>query len=209
MALEAKIKIFLIVFLTAGACFSIFTIYSLQREIQNSSQQFISQRQASLALDSKIKSLAEFNDRYQKLSPDLEKANALFASAELPVDFIRFLEKTSSDSGVTIKISPSAPAKASRDLWMSSVFHLVSNGPFPNFLRFLEKLENSQYLIEIQDLSIAKLSEAELKSGDELRSSLRLANARVGDEGKPSSLRFVATRVGDVGVSFAIKIFVK
>jgi hypothetical protein len=41
---------------------------------------------------------------------------------------------------------------------------IVSNSTFPNLFKFLEKLENSTYLIQIKSLNISRLPESKLQT---------------------------------------------
>lgn len=162
MSLSLKIKLSLLSLIILSSGLGIFAVYPFFQEIKKNSQQLILERQNLLSLESKIKSLENFGKRVQKLKPDLERIDSLFVELDLPVDFIRFLEKISLDSSVNIKISPSPSVKISGDTWLSSNFQLSLAGSFPRFLKFLGKLENSQYLIESQSLSISRLTDADL-----------------------------------------------
>ena len=74
---------------------------------------------------------------------------------------IEFFEDESSKSGLTMNISPISSKKIDDDLWEFVSFRLSVYGPYNNFMKFFRKIESSQFLIEIQDLSINKLSERE------------------------------------------------
>jgi len=186
MTLTKKIYLSLATFniLSLGLIF--FLIYPLFIEIKKNSKDLISQKQTIQALEAKIENLEKFKILYQDLKPDLEKINTLFVDPEVPIEFISFLEKTSADCEVLIKIS-SAPAKKTKtDPWPSINFQIFTFSSFPNFLKFLEKLENSPYLIEISNLSIQRITEADLK----LKKDERLA-------------------LGDVKSTFTIKVYTK
>ncbi|MCX6760810.1 MAG: hypothetical protein NTZ84_01730, partial [Candidatus Nealsonbacteria bacterium] len=86
--------------------------------------------------------------------------------SEVPVDFISFLEKTASQSSVSIEISPFSAGKSGKDSWPFLNFQVNINGSFPSFLSFLEKIENSPYLIEIQNLNISQSAEVKNSSGN-------------------------------------------
>lgn len=157
-----KNYLFLAIFIFLSIILIIFGVFPLFKEIRKSSQEIVSQKQQLFALAAKIENLEKFKIIYQNLKPSLEKINALFVDSEVPVEFIRFLEKTSQESQILIEISPAMPIKTDKDYWPSIAFQIISTGSFPNFLRFFEKLETSPYLIEIQNLNIAEVNEENL-----------------------------------------------
>lgn len=67
---------------------------------------------------------------------------------------------------MSIKISPSSATKIAKDPWPSINFQINAAGSFPNFLKFIDKLESSKYLIEIRNMNISRLTENELRSAD-------------------------------------------
>ena len=164
MTLKTKINLSIVILIILSISFIVFLIYPLFSEIKNISQELISQKQDLISFQAKTEDLEKFQILYQEIKPNLEKINTLFIDSELPVDFISFLEKTSRDCQVLIKISPALPTKIKEDPWPSLTFQITSISSFPNFLKFLEKLESSVYLTEIQNLNISRLTETEIKS---------------------------------------------
>jgi hypothetical protein len=186
MSIKNKINLSLIFFLISAIFLLAFLIYPLLKGIENYSKEIISQKKEALSLENKIKNIEEFRKNYAKTKPNLDKIETLFTNSEAPIDFISFLEKTSKDCHLTIKIVPIAIAKEGEEPWPSLSFSITSLGSFPNFLRFLEKLETGPYLIEIQNLGIKKLSDTELKSKE-----------------------FENLSVGDIRADFLIKVFAR
>ena len=185
MNIKNKINLSLIFFLILAIFLLAFLIYPLLEDIKNNSKEMISQKKEVLSLENKIKDIEEFRKSYAKIKPNLEQIETLFTNSEAPIDFISFLEKTSQDCQVSIKIAPAAITKEGEAPWPSLSFSITSLGSFPNFLRFLEKLESGPYLTEIQNLSIKRLLDPELKS----------------KEG------FENLSVGDIQANFLIKVF--
>jgi len=138
-----------------------FFVFPLLKKIQATSNEIKSQKEKYITLENQIKELEEFKMLYQDLAVFLEKIDQLFVDPEVPVDFIGFLEKKAAESYLTITISPSTPGKGAQDYWPSLGFHVSSKGYFPNFMKFLEKLESSPYLIEIRSLNVNQAAEAD------------------------------------------------
>jgi len=133
-----------------------FLIYPLFQDIRNISKELNFKKRELILLENRISNSEDF----QKIKPDLKKIEDVFVEKELPVDFISFLENLSRESKVSIEISSLIQEKEKDFL----LFQIKSIGSFPNFLKFLEKIENSKYLVEIQNLNISRLSPEELKS---------------------------------------------
>jgi len=187
MTLKNKINLSLIFLLFLSIFLIAFLIYPLLKDIKNYSNEIISQKKEILSLENKINDIEKFKKNYAKIKPSLEKIETLFTNSEAPIDFISFLEKTSQDCQVSIKIAPAAITKENGEKpWPSLSFSITSAGSFPNFLRFLEKIESGPYIIEIQNLSIKRLMEAELKLKE-----------------------FENLSLGDIQASFLIMVFAK
>jgi len=184
MILKNKINLSLIFFLFLSIFWIAFFIYPLLKNIENNSKEIISQKKEVLSLENEIEDIEEFRKSYAKIKPNLEKIETLFTNSEAPIDFISFLEKNSQDCHLTIKIVPAAIT--SEKPWPSLSFSITSLGSFPNFLRFLEKLETGPYLTEIQNLSIKRLPDTELKSKE-----------------------FENLSLGDIQANFLIRVFTK
>ncbi|MFH1401471.1 MAG: hypothetical protein ABIG40_00705 [Parcubacteria group bacterium] len=137
----------------------VFPLFSM---IKKNAGDLIDSKKETVSLASEIENLGKLTKRYQECQPDFNKIDSLFVDSEIPIDFIRFLEKLAADSGVFVKISlgsGAADSKNQEQPWPSLYFQLSSESPLLNLSRFLEKLENSPYLIEIQNLSVSKVGE--------------------------------------------------
>lgn len=163
MTIKTKIRISLFIFAVLAVSLVVFLIYPLLKDIEKNSSDIISQKKELLLIESEIENLNNFEKNLQELKFNFEKTDSLFADANLPVDFIRFLEKTSSDSGLSINISPAGTVKEEKEPWPTSNFQLSLIGPFPYFLEFLEKIQSNSYLIKIQSLAVFEVKKEEVK----------------------------------------------
>lgn len=186
MPLKRKIYISVIIFLGLIISLTVFILYPLFLEIKEASYIFPAQKQALAALEEKVENLEKFKKILPEISPDLEKIDHFFIDPEVPVDFIRFLEELAKDSGLFYDISFDRAIKIEEDPWPSVPFRILLAGSFSDFSDFLEKLESSSYLIEIQNLNIARLTEAELRSSE-----------------------FEQLSLGDLKANFLIKVYTK
>jgi Tfp pilus assembly protein PilO len=159
MTITKKINLSIITFAILVILLVVFIIFPLFREIKDNSRELISQKESLATLEEKIGNLEKFKILYKELEQILEKIDNLFINSEVPVEFISFLETTAENCQQKIEISPTSAKKSEKELWSSLTFQIASTGSFPNFLKFLEKLETSPYLIEIKNINISKSGE--------------------------------------------------
>jgi len=186
MTTNKKIYLSLVIFFVASFCLIIFIVVFLFAGIEKNSNEIPIQKQKLVSLEAKIESLEKFKESYNEINPNLDKINNLFVDPEVPVDFMSFLEKTSRDCGISINTTLISAEKDDKDLWDFLSFQINSISSFSKFLIFLEKIENSPYLIEIESLNIRKLSEEDIKLKD-----------------------FLGSSVGDVSTNLLIRVYTK
>jgi len=154
-----KIFFSIIIFGVLTIFLIIFCIFPFLKQIQNNSKEFISEKKKVILLTQKREKLQELENFYKTYQSDYNKIENLFIDSQSPIEFIQFLEQTATNSGVQLEIlSTKISQKTKEDFWPSLSFQLSLSGDFPDFLKFLRKLENSPYLIEFLDLNIKKES---------------------------------------------------
>jgi len=141
-----------------GLIFSSYLIFQTIRDIKKGSSALLSQREKTILLEKKIKALEEINKNYKNDKEKLEKIDSLFVKADEPISFIKFinfLRQTEESCQVSINISPPSLQKKDSVPYLS--FQVSGEGRFIGVMRFLEKIENSPYLIEISRLSLRRV----------------------------------------------------
>lgn len=159
-----KIYISLAFFIVAAIALISFAIIPLAESIKEDGENFIGYQNELNLAERKIDNLKGFKKVYPDYKQNLEKIDNLFVEAEAPIEFLTFLERTAYGSQIFLKVSSSKAQEGAPDYWPSLVFQISTYGTPANFLKFLEKVENSNHLIEINNLTIKKLSEKELMS---------------------------------------------
>lgn len=137
----------------------IFVILPLFNEIKGKSGELAAQKEKFSALEAKIANLKEFEGLYSELQYLLKEIDKLFVNSAVPVEFIGFLERTAKECRLEIEILSALNTKAEKDFWSSITFQTAATGSFLDFMKFLEKIENSLYLLEVQRISVNKPSE--------------------------------------------------
>ncbi len=134
----------------------VFLMYPFLKNIQQASDELILLRENLFLTESEFERAEQFKQNYQELESDLNKIQQLFVNSEVPIDLIEFWEKTAAGTGLSIDITPTSLSAVAleNEPWSSLVFRLNLTGSFPNFLRFLQKIERGPYLTEVQDINV-------------------------------------------------------
>lgn len=156
-----KIIIYPLIFLAAALIIISVLIYPLFFSIRKSSEKIIFLKEKINFSQKEIEEIQQAKGTSESINSVLEKLERVFINSEVPVDFIRFLEKTAGESSVEIDISSFSAGNKESDPWESLGFQLNLTGAFPDFLRFLNIIEKSPYLIEISNLNIQKAFQSE------------------------------------------------
>ena len=157
MVPKKKIIISSIIFGIVNLALIYFLIYPLVQGIKRSSQNLVRTKKELTLFQTKVEEVEQAKENYEKLKSNLDKIDKLFIDPEIPIDLIKFWEKTADDSGLSIDISPVSLKPVAADSWSSIGFSLILTGFFPDFLKFLEKIETSFYLLEVQGLTVKDL----------------------------------------------------
>ncbi len=159
MGPKKKIIVFSIIFGTVSVALVCFAIYPLVKKIKNDSNEFIVVKRELVLSEVRARRFEQFKETYGKLEPNLEKIGRLFVDPEVPIDLIEFWEKTARDSELSISISSISSRTAETAPWYSMGFQMNLTGSFPNFLKFLEKIERGSYLVEVKNLTVKRLTD--------------------------------------------------
>ena len=149
-----NIKLIIIgIFIATTSVGSLF-IFNTFLQIKETSIAILDQKKNLFSSQESEKDLKEFKAIFPDIKQNIDKADTLFIDYNAPLDFKGFLEQTASDNQLSFKISSVSPGQ--EQLGQFIIFQLTSAGNYQSFLKFLEKLENSQYLIKIQKLDISR-----------------------------------------------------
>ena len=159
MKIDKKIYILIGVFIGAYLLLIILVILPLAGTIENNSKELLLTREELTFFSDARENLLNLEDAFQEIEPDSEKINTLLVDAEIPIDFINFLKNSAIQSSISLGVSLVDSRIIKEDAWSSLSSRLTLSGSFLNIMRFIDKLENSKYLIEVQELSIKKIGE--------------------------------------------------
>jgi len=172
-----KIYLSITTFAIISALLVVFVILPLFKEIKAISQNLFLKKNKIVYLSEERENIKKIENLYKTYQSDLDRIENLFVDPEIPIEFIGFLEKTATSSQIKLEISSMTRAaarggdeqssattkKTEQEPWQSLSVQLLITGSFSNFSKFLDKLENGPYLIEVLDLNTKKLTERELQ----------------------------------------------
>ena len=167
--MKDKTKIYIIIpatFIIIALLLVVFLIWPAFADVIKISDELILQNGRANFIDEQNKELQNFKSNYKDYQPNLEKIDRLFIDPQNPVDFINFLENTSSKTGVKSEISlTSLPASKSKPVVVPFVsFRISCTGEFLNILNFSNKLESGPYLVEIKSMETKESKDIETGS---------------------------------------------
>jgi len=170
-----KIYITVIAFISAFVILLVFGIMPILRGLATASDKIISQKATLEVFQARLKNIDYFNKKKPSYKPSLDRLASCFVRQEAPVGFIEFLEKEADSLNLLIKISP-ARSSANKDIpsnWGKIWLAVSVNGSFSNCLKFIDRLEHSEYLLDISQVNIKKEIE---KSGQNTQSQSESGN---------------------------------
>lgn len=156
MNIKIKIYIISVVFFAFALAFILMLVLPCLIEIKNSSEKLFSEKANVASFENQAIAIDNFKKNYALYQPNLEKMDTLFVDPQNPIDFIKFLEKTASESKVISKVSIMS-LSGENQAAVSVNFQTTLNGDFNNVLTFLEKIESSPVVLEIDNLTITKI----------------------------------------------------
>lgn len=158
MTIKRKTNLTLLI-LAALSLFSVFLVINpIFSQIKEEAGNLAIQKKELLESEVKIKNLYDFKANFKQYQQNFEKIDELFINISEPIEFIEFLEREAATSLLFMEITPPLQINKNGDFGAALEFSLNLGGDFPNFLRFLERLKSSPYLIEPLNLSIRKIN---------------------------------------------------
>ncbi|MFH1582206.1 MAG: hypothetical protein ABIA08_00365 [bacterium] len=164
MNTRQKNNISIFIFLMLFVLIFFFVISPLLKNIKSMARELSSQENRLITLQLKMDGLEQFKSIYKDLEDNLEKIDDLLVDSEVPVGFINFLENEAQQSNLDFEISSANNQTNKIDSWPYIIFQATANGNFSNLLKFLEKIENSPYLIEIININIREIGNGAIKA---------------------------------------------
>jgi len=175
--LNKKIQLAIILILITSFSLFLLGIYPLFLKIKTTSEQLLEVRQETNFLKAKSMEASTLKEKIEQLNPDLLKVQGVFTS-ETPIEFFQFLENLAKESNVLFDVSLNPQTSKKEEIFPFLNIQLSFQGSFSNCLKFLQQLEASPYLIEIQNFTLQRIGEEELKTTKEEEKKLSMGDAK-------------------------------
>jgi len=140
----------------AFALIVVFFVRPLWADIKSNAQQLLETNRNFEFIKEKSDKINSVRSDYKNMEPDLSKMSGFLIDSKTPIDLIKFWESTAKEESLNIDIGSYPLEKDDSDLWPSMGFQVKLTGSLSSFMRFLEKVESSQYFLEVKSLSIVK-----------------------------------------------------
>jgi Tfp pilus assembly protein PilO len=156
---KSKIFISLIVFGAIVALFSFFIFIPFLRDIEESKEEYSSQKEKKALLEYKRLNLDSLKESYEKAEKEIEVIENAFFDSNNPSQALSYLEEKSEKYGLgDLSISEISYFENEKP-WPCFSFQVSFVSDFDSFSRFLEEIENAPLMLEIQSLSLGKEGE--------------------------------------------------
>lgn len=175
--MKAKRKI-----LIANAFFAVsamlllaFVAYPMFQGVLTDYEKVLTHQSETLQLKEDKKNSREFEIISSQYAGEFAQLKDLLVDSETPIMFFRFLDDTAASLGLRIEKAPSSVQSVQGDRWPSFDMRLTGEGLYPDFMTFLQKIENAPYLLEVKTLTLsAKRTSEDQQSQGEIEFSLSL-----------------------------------
>ena len=152
---------FVFIFLSLGLIFGL--IFPLFVQIRKNIAQILLQEQTIAQMEIRKIEIKNLKKDYQKVQANLEKMRRLFVDPQEPLNFVKFLEEIAVISGVDITLAFLRRTEKDENLWPSLSFRVSLQSSFENFMRFLDQIESSFFLVKIESLRLNRIEEKRIR----------------------------------------------
>lgn len=160
---EKRIYLILIVWIIIFGFLFEFGLLPLTKQLKRVSEEFAFQKKALELFQLRVEDFRNFQENYSFYQPIFKKIENSFVNQEAPINFIKFLEEEAEKLKLSKEISPLNIPQRETDAWLPVGFSVSLGGRFSDCLKFLERVEQSSWLIEISQLNIKRVEEKEKK----------------------------------------------
>lgn len=148
-----KVYLYILAFVVVILAIVIIFIRPVFLGIKADSQELLLQKSNLALRTEETKGLAANKEFYANNSISLLDVENRLIDANIPIDLVTFLEESASSVGVSIDIAPGVIKDRGEDRWPTIDLLLSVSGPSLSFIKFLDKVENAPYFIDIISLN--------------------------------------------------------
>lgn len=138
--------------------FLAFLLLPLLRGVQADSAKVLAASQQLAKVSLYEEQIQRFEEIAKTEQGGIDTIRNLFLDTDTPIAFLEFLESSSRNSRVSLKITPVESQRKEEDVWDSIDFELAGKGTFPSVLSFIKKVENGPYLFEFKNVVLQRVA---------------------------------------------------
>ena len=130
--------------------------------IKQASSEFLYYKKKLALIKGEVANFQDFEAHHQLYLQNLQEMDALiqnqlFIDKEVPLELVSFCEEEASRENLQFEITPLRVSSQKEEAPFDFLtIRIKLEGEFPNLVRFLKRLENSQWLVEVQQITILK-----------------------------------------------------
>lgn len=165
---QLYLSILLIAIIVMGLFF--FSICPTFSNIKQDSQNLLINKEELASIEYLTKSFEDFEKNFELYEDGLKEMEGLLSKEslidpEIPIEFINFLKEQSQELDLSLKIIPLQDKNKIEEHWNALKFRVTGVGRVDHVRTFIEKIENSKWLLGIVDLTATTYKEgAEVSS---------------------------------------------
>jgi len=168
---KTKIIIAILISLFCDLLIVLFLVAPAFGAIKQASFELLYYKKKLAQIKGEVANFQDFEAHHQLYLQNLQEMNALvenqlFIDKEVPLELVSFCQEEASRENLQFEITPlriSSQEESSQEgekpPFDFLILRIKLEGKFPNLLRFIKRLESSQWLIQIQQINISKQEE--------------------------------------------------
>ncbi|MDD5433524.1 MAG: hypothetical protein PHE77_02615 [Candidatus Pacebacteria bacterium] len=161
MIANKKIKLDILIFLIVLTVIIFTGVVPLVSDFSKNSENLSNRKKDLFFLEQQISALQDFQNNSAFYQPSVQKLNSSFVSQEAPIEFIEFLEEEAQKQQLDISISSVKDESEEKGTRFTMAFQVSLSGDFPEVLIFLQRIEQSPWLLKIDQASVQRVGEKE------------------------------------------------
>ncbi|MDO8524839.1 MAG: hypothetical protein Q7R99_04425 [bacterium] len=156
---KKKIKIDITIFAVIFVALIFFCLSPLLSKLFKTANELTSKKNALKTLENQITALQDFQNNNLAYQQNIQKIGKSFVSNESPVEFIGFLEKLANKYGLGFSLNSVKDVSEKKGNRATTAFQVMVVGDYPAVLIFLKKLEQSPWLIRIDQVDMNRVED--------------------------------------------------
>ena len=131
-------------------------LYPVFQGVARDHKEVLAHKRELLQLRSDQESSNEFGKIVEQYTGEFQRMGNLFVDSDTPIALFRFLDEAAASFGLRTEKALGSLQLLQGDRWPSLEVRLAGEGPYPDIMAFLQKIENAPYLLEVKTLNMSQ-----------------------------------------------------